>query len=29
MPPNNLTGITMIERGKLKLWIEQGSNINN
>mgnify|MGYP006096993335 CR=1 FL=1 len=29
MPPNNLTGITQIEREKIRLWIEQGSNINN
>ena len=29
MPPNNLTGITFTEREKLRLWIEQGSNINN
>ena len=29
MPPNNLTGITQIEREKIRLWIEQGTNINN
>jgi len=29
MPPNNLTGITTIEREKIGLWIEQGANINN
>ena len=29
MPPNNLTGMTLIEREKLRLWIEQGANINN
>ena len=29
MPPNNLTGITPIERAKIGLWIEQGVNINN
>ena len=29
MPPNNLTGITQIEREKIRLWIEQGANINN
>ena len=29
MPPNNLTGITLIEREKLRLWIEQGANLNN
>jgi uncharacterized membrane protein len=29
MPPNNLTGITKIEREKIRLWIEQGANINN
>ena len=29
MPPNNLTGITKLEREKLRLWIEQGANINN
>lgn len=29
MPPNNLTGITPIEREKIALWIEQGANINN
>ena len=29
MPPNNLTGITLIEREKIRLWIEQGTNINN
>ena len=29
MPPNNLTGITNQEREKLRIWIEQGANINN
>jgi uncharacterized membrane protein len=29
MPPNNLTGITSQEREKLRIWIEQGANINN
>ena len=29
MPPNNLTGITKNEREILKVWIEQGANINN
>ena len=29
MPPNNLTGITNEERQKLRIWIEQGANINN
>ncbi|MDC1296601.1 urate hydroxylase PuuD [Alphaproteobacteria bacterium] len=29
MPPNNLTGITNQERQKLRIWIEQGANINN
>jgi len=29
MPPNNLTGITQVERNKIRLWIEQGRNINN
>ena len=29
MPPNNVTGITNTERNKLRVWIEQGANINN
>ena len=29
MPPGNLTGITNNEREKLRIWIEQGANINN
>ena len=29
MPPNNFTGITSQEREKLRIWIEQGANINN
>ena len=29
MPPNNLTGITNNERETLRIWIEQGANINN
>ena len=29
MPPNNLTGITNQERETLRIWIEQGANINN
>ena len=29
MPPNNLTGITNTERNKLRVWVEQGANINN
>ena len=29
MPPNNITGITNIERNLLRVWIQQGSNINN
>ena len=29
MPPNNLTGMTFMERRKIELWIEQGANINN
>ena len=29
MPPNNLTGITPTEREKIRLWVEQGANINN
>ena len=29
MPPNNLTGITKTEREKIRLWMEQGANINN
>ena len=29
MPPNNLTGITNNERETIRIWIEQGANINN
>jgi uncharacterized membrane protein len=29
MPPNNITGITNTERNILKVWIQQGANINN
>jgi len=29
MPPNNLTGITINEKNLLRIWIEQGANINN
>ena len=29
MPPGNLTGITEDERNKIRLWIDQGADINN
>ncbi|MDC6447844.1 urate hydroxylase PuuD [Alphaproteobacteria bacterium] len=29
MPPNNITGITNSERNLLRIWIQQGANINN
>ena len=29
MPPGNITGITKSEKNKIKLWIQQGTNINN
>ena len=29
MPPNNVTGITNTERNILRVWIQQGANINN
>jgi len=29
MPPNNLTGITLVEREKLKSWIQEGANISD
>ena len=29
MPPGNITGITSAERNILRVWIEQGANINN
>ena len=29
MPPANLTGMTVSERNKIKLWINLGANINN
>ena len=29
MPPGNITGMTEVERNKLKIWIESGASINN